>query len=702
MKTKLLFTLFALILISITITSELFAVGSLFCRPRWSYEQYNKMWIQKVDATVDIQEQIAVTHVDQTFYNEMNNSVEAIYIFPLPEDATITELIYWINGVRFIAAIKERAEAIREYNEKLRQWMDPALLESLGNNLFRLSIVPIDPLTQVRTEITYIEPLKYDMGIVQYKFQLNTMGLSSKPLQTVSVNLESRSQNPYTKFYSPTHGNSSAAKLTMISENHYKLFYGDENFYPDKDLVIEFETKRDQINYKILTYNPSPQDSMGSNSFYALWITPPDQLPDDKVLPKDIVFTVDISSSMEGERIVQLKDALEYFLQLLNSKDRFNIITFGTFVSKFKSDLVEASENNVNEAKNFILGLYALGMTNIDEALKVSFQQSFGDSTLNNLIFLTDGYPTWGEKNQDSILARVKRYNNKEVRLFTFGVGSDISRTLLGYLAAQNHGYAKFITKDDSIALVVKDHFDKISKPVLSNIQINYDGLQAWDNYPKTISDLFWGSQILQVGLYKNSGTFNITLKGRLSKDSVSYVQSINFSDTIGGHKFVPRLWARAKINYILNLIQTYGESEELITQITELSLRFQILTPYTAMYVDPTDPTDPGAGTEVDKSNDLPQDFVLEQNYPNPFNPTTNIMYSLPAGQSIYHITIKIYDMLGRLVRVLVDTYQDAGVYTVVWDSKNSSGSFVPSGTYFYTIESGSFRETRKMILLR
>jgi Ca-activated chloride channel homolog len=701
MRIKLLFTIVTSILLSIIISSELFAVGSLFCRPRWSYDQYRKMWIQKVGATVDIQEQIAVTHVDQTFYNEMNNSVEAIYIFPLPEDATITELVYWVNGVKFVAAIKERAEAIREYNEKLRQWMDPALLESLGNNLFRLSIVPIDPLTQVRTEITYVEPLKYDMGTVQYRFQLNTLGLSSKALQTVSINLEAQSKNAYTKFYSPSHGNSSAALLTKISDNHYKFFYGDENFYPDKDLEINFETNRNQIDYKILTYTPSQHDSMGDNSFFALWITPPDEIENEKVLPKDIVFTADISSSMEGERIEQLKEALDNFIMLLNPKDRFNIVTFGTFVTKFKHNLVPANENNITEAKNFILGLFALGMTNIDEALKVSFQQSFADSTLNNLIFLTDGYPTWGEQNQDSILARVLRYNKNDVRLFTFGVGDDVSRSLLGSLAAQNHGYAKFITANDSIALVVNDHFNKISKPVLSNIQIDYGGLQMWDNYPKATSDLFWGSQLLQVGLYKNSGTFNITLKGKLIKDSVSYVQTVNFSDTVGGHRFVPRLWAKSKIDYILRYIEAYGESEELVNQITDLSLRFQILTPYTAMYVDPTDPGT-GDNTAVDNKEDRPKNFVLEQNYPNPFNPTTNIRYSLPDGQSTYHVTIKIYDMLGRLVRVLTDVYQDAGNYTVIWDSKDLSGHSVPSGTYFYTIEAGSFRETRKMILLR
>ncbi len=696
MKIKILLKTFFLIsIIIITSSQQVMAVGALFSRPRWSTQNYNKMWIQKVNTTIDIQEQVAVTHIDQTFYNELNNSVETIYIFPLPEDATITELVYWVNNHRYVAEIKERQEAVNQYNEKLRQWLDPALLEELGDNLFRLSIVPVNPLSEVRTEVTYIEPLKYDLGIVEYKFQLNTLGLSSKPLQLVSINLDAQSKYFYTSFTSPSHGNSTATKLDKIADNHYKLFYGDENFYPDKDLIIQFESDRTEVNYNILTYTPSPKDSIGDDSFYALWITPPDKLDSNDVIPKDIVFTADVSSSMEGTRIEQVKEALKNFIDHLNSIDRFNIITFGTFVEKFKPDLVEASTNNIADAKLYVQNLYALGMTNIDESLKSSLQQSYGDSTSNNLVFLTDGYPTWGEKNQDSILNRTKRYNTKSVRIFPFGVGDDISKSLLGNIASENHGYVKFITSDDSIALVVNDHFQRISKPVLTDIDVDFSSLVTWDIYPKATNDLFWGSQIMQLGLYNGNGLYNVSVSGKMMSKPVSFAQQIYFADTIGGHKFVPRLWAKAKINHILDLIQIYGETEELKNQVIELSLKFQILTPYTAMYIDPST-------TDVNNEKNKPNQFVLEQNFPNPFNPTTTIKYSLPDNKSTYHITIRIYDVLGRLVRVLVNDDKAPGVYSVTWDSKNSNGMFVPSGAYFYTLEAGDFRYTRKMVLVR
>ena len=692
-------TVFKLILIlffAANLFSEAYAVGALFSRPRFSNDEYQKMWIKSINSTIDINGQIAVTHIDQTFHNELNTSVETIYIFPLPENAVMTQLIYWVNGVQYVASIRERQQAVSDYNSKLRQWLDPALLEYLGDNLFRLSIVPVNANSDVRTEITYVEPLKYDLGTVVYTFKLNTLQLSSKPLQAVSVNLDAKSQTPFKEFFSPSHQNSTAMKITKVSGSHYTLFFGDENFYPDKDLTVKFETYRDSVNFQVLTYKPSAGDSIGTDNFYAIWITPPDSIAGEEIIPKDIVFTADVSSSMEGTRLQQMKEALNDFLDLLNSNDNFNIITFGTFVDKYKPDLVPASANNINDAKNYVNQLYALGLTNIDEAITSSLIQSYQDTTSNNLIFLTDGHPTWGQTNVDSIISNTNKYNTKNVRIFSFGIGDDISKNLLISLSNANHGYAQFIASDDSISLVVDNHFKRISKPVLTDIKVDMGGLDSWDQYPKILNDLFWGSQVTQLGLYTKSGPFNITLSGNIKSKKVEFTKTINFADTTGGDRFVPRLWAKSKIDDILNLIAIYGESDELVNQVIELSLRFQILTPYTAFYSDPT-------STAVNENKTtLPDEFLLKQNYPNPFNPETIIEYSLPANKASYHVIIKIYNSLGQLIAVLVDKEQGAGTYRIIWDGKDSGGNLVASGVYLYSIHAGSFTQIKKMVLLR
>jgi Ca-activated chloride channel family protein len=459
--------------------------------------------------------------------------------------------------------------------------------------------------------------------------------------------------------------------------------------------LIEFATTRHDVDFKILTYTPSVGDSIGDDSFYALWITSPDIIGNDDVLPQDIVFTADVSSSMEGERLAQVKEAMNSFIDLLNPQDKFNIITFGTFVEQFMPDLIEATEENKQSARNYVSNLYALGLTNIDDALTVSLKQSFGAESHNSLIFLTDGDPTWGQTNLDSIVNRSKRNNTVGASLFSFGIGEDISRTLLERVSNENHGYATFIANDDSIALVVNNLFTRISKPVLTDINIDLGGLDSWDSYPKNISDLFWGSQILYLGKYRNSGMFNVTLSGKVKDGSYNYASDVNFPDTTGGHRFVPRLWARAKINYLLAQIELYGEQQELVQQVIDLSIMFEILTPYTAFYADPD-------LTAVENDELIVKDFTLEQNYPNPFNPATTISYSLPKNNGTYNVTLKIYNSLGELIKVLVNTSQAHGTYKVVWNGKDINGHDAPSGIYFYTLEADDLRISKKMMLLR
>ncbi len=687
------------ILILIICSQSLLAVGVLYNRPIWDRQgEYDKMWIKKVDVDVSIQDQVAETHIDQTFYNELNSTVEAICIFPLPENAVITELVYWFNGQRYVADIRERQEARQDYENNVRRNIDPALLEYLGDNLFRLSIAPINARTDVRTEITYVELLPYNFGKVTYQFLLNTLEMSPLPLETVTFDLTAISQNDYKLFGSPSHEPSTQTVINKISDRHYTIFYGDENYYPDKDFYLEFETIRDDVQFNALSYTPAPEDSFGTDSFYALWITPPDDIGGDEVVPKDIIFTADVSGSMEiGGRIHQLKEAIHFFLDLLNPIDRFNIVTFGTAVQSFKPDLVPAEDGNISDAHDFVYQMYAGGMTAIDQALQTSLQQSFRDSTSNSIVFLTDGYPTLGETRIDSIVARATRANTKDVQIYCFGVGDDISKPLLIQVSRLNHGYPTFITSNDSVALVVKNHFTRISKPVMTNLDIDLGGLKTWDRYPKVMGDLFWGGQILQQGLYSNSGTFSVTLSGDVRGQQFQYSHPVTFVSSPGsGHRFVARLWAKAKIDFLMEQIDIYGEQQELVDQITELSLRFQVLTPYTAFY------SDPETDVEENDSIEKPEQFVLHQNYPNPFNPTTEISYTLPKSIATYHVTIKIYDVLGRLVKVLVDNHQSAGTYSVIWDATDMHTRPVASGVYFYTLQAGDFKMTKKMMLMR
>jgi Ca-activated chloride channel homolog len=698
MKKNIYTILMSLVVLSLVLSSSVFAIGAIFSRPLWSSQTYDKMWIKTVDATTTIEGQIAVTQVHQVFRNEMNATVEAVWMFPLPENAVVVELFYKFNGQWYEGAIRERAEARAAYEERIRWNLDPALLEYMGDNLYRLSVAPINALSDVETKITYVEMLPYEFGTVDFEFKLSAVGMSPKPLQRVSFNGLFTSDNPYKSFESPSHGGTTAMGITQNGDAEYSVVFGDESFMPDRDLSIQFETQRDEVDVNVIRYTPTPTDSIGEDSYYAVWITPPDDLGENEIIPKKIVFTADVSSSMEGERIEQLKQSLHEFLKYLQPEDKFNIVTFGTSVTSFKPDLVRATPENLEDSGAFVTDIGALGLTDINGALQTSLTQSFSDDYANMIVFLTDGYPTWGETWVPNIVTNVNNANTQNVRLFSFGVGENVSKPLLVQIAVENGGYAEFIEQDDDIATIIGNHFRRISKPVLTDLDIRIEGLVTSDKFPRPLADLFWGSQVMQMGIYKNSGTLPVYLSASIGDTRFSFESFEDFSNVPGGHRFIPRLWAKAKIDYLLDQISIYGERDELVNQVIELSLKFQILTPYTAFYSDPNE-----TGVE-DKIIAAPKDFVLHQNYPNPFNPATTISFDLPnEGQ----VTLKIYDVTGRLVRVLVQEHKLAGTHSILWDGLDDAGQKVAAGIYLYRVEfvdaaGEKLVVTRKMSLVK
>ncbi len=674
------------------------ATGALYVRPLNSNEQYRLMTIKTYDATVNIQDQIAVTHVDQVFTNRTGNRVESTFIFPLPDGAVITELIYWFNGLKYTASLRERQEAQQAYNERIRQRVDPALLQYFGDNVYKLNIAPIEPNSDVRFEITYAELLPYEFGAVSYRFPLKTTGLSPSPLERVSVRVDATTSRAFRSFTSPSHGNTAANGITRVSPSHYTVIFGDENFTPDRDLQLRYETRRSSIDINVLTYTPTPQDSFGVNSFYALWVTPPDSAS-TVTIPRNIVFTVDISSSMEGKRIEQLKDALRAFLDALDPRDKFNIVLFSTTTQPYRPDLVQATAEEIVRARRFVDEVGAAGLTNIDDALTRSLAMSYAEYTANTVVFMTDGYPTWGEQNLKAIADGATARNHGRVRIFPFGIGDEVSKELLGDIAQRNGGYPTYIAADDSIAATFANYFRRVSQPALTNLELDYGGLATYDRYPTTLPNLFWGNQVLQFGRYTNSGTFTLALHARQLNEPLTITNQVSFPDVPGGNRAVARLWAKYKIDYLLEQIRTYGEKKELVNAVIDLSIRFGILTPYTAFYSDPN--TDHPTGVADREERLVPTRIVIEPNTPNPFTASTRIAYWIPAGGTA-HAVVAIYDVAGKRVKTIVDGDMAPGRHETAWDGTDDAGGRVPAGVYICRVDAAGSSATQRLILIR
>lgn len=657
------------------------ATGALYVRPLNSNQTYQQMTIKTFDATAMIENQVATTTVDQVFHNSLTANVESTFIFPLPEGAVITEMAYWFNGKKYTASIRVKEEAQKMYDQKIRKFIDPALLQYFGDNVFKLNIAPIAPNTDVRFTITYVEYLPYEYGKIQYSFLLKTTGLSPIPLERVSLNIRTKTTSTIREIVSQSHGNTLENKVTKISDREYSIIYGDENFLPDRDYTLQFEYQRDGVEMNVVTYNPLASDSIGTDGYFATCIIPPDSLTASLGESRTIVFTADVSSSMEGERIEKLKQALYEFLKRLQSNDNFNVVVFSTNVIMFQPTIVKATSENIEKARQFVYSIGAAGLTNIDEALKATINLDFKEGENNSTIFITDGMPSWGELDIEKIINTSKELNKGKTRIYVYGIGNEPSKEFLKELAAVNGGYAMFITNTDSMSIIVQNHLERISRPVLTDLSIEYGDLPIYDAYPQKLPDLFYGNQITQVGRFKQGGDYTVLLKGKIRNEPFVLSKVISFASQ-QGNKSVSRIWAKTKIDFLLQEIGKYGEKKELVNAVIDLSTRFNILTKYTALYADPDDNT-----TDVNENQNHSENsfFTVHSLSPNPGD--GNMFLSLAIHRENASMIVEVIDVLGNRVALITQDTYGVGEHTLRWDGIDMNGNKVLAGMYFVRI---------------
>ena len=531
--------------------------------------------VKNHNVTVTIDNQIARTHVDETFINDSVYSLEGTYIFPLPEDATISDFAMWMDGTRVEGRVLDKNEARQIYENIVRTQRDPALLEYVGRNAFQARIFPIPPKTTKRVEIEYSQVLKAEQGLVRYVYPLNTEKFSPKPLANVSVNVSVKSNAAIKAIYSPSH----TISISRNGDFAAKVGYEDANVKPSTDFILYYSVTQDDIGLSLLSYRAGNADG-----FFVMLVAPKVEVDTSKVIAKDVILVLDVSGSMQGAKISQAKNALSFVLDHLNSNDRFNVISFSTGTAAYASSLQPMSRRE--DARNFVTRLTAEGSTDINRAL-LEAMNMVDKNRPATIIFLTDGLPTTGETDSQKIIANVTNNAPKNIRLFTFGVGDDVNTVLLDTLADKLRGASGYVRPSEKIDEIVSAFYAKVSTPVLSDITVDWGGIAVNDVYPYPLPDLFVGSQLIVAGRYRNGGPTTITLKGTVN----GIAQSFKYSDvafrTSGGEDSIPRLWATRKIGYLLNAIRLHGESKESVNEIVTLAVRYGIVTPYTSFLVD-------------------------------------------------------------------------------------------------------------------
>jgi len=547
-------------------------------------------WVKKAHLDVSIEGQNAKVTVDEEFYNPNNWQAEGVFVFPLPADAAIHDMYFWMNGKKHKAEMLDATQARNWYLQTVRRMYDPALLEYAGGKMFRLRVFPIPPKKTAKVKFTYSVMMKREGDVAVFRYPTGTNKYSAGDIDDFVINVKINSQEPLKNIYCPTY----AVDTKRISDKEALVAFEGRKVRPEKDFLLYLNYSEKAVGFSMFTFNDGTEDG-----YFMMLITPKYELSKEEILPKDIVFVVDTSGSMRwNNQMEQAQAALVKCVESLGERDRFGIVSFATDVRTFNSELMAATAENRKKAVEWVKRLEPLGGTDINEALLKALEMApkttEGSQSKRRpfmVVFLTDGEPTVGVDDPLKILKNVKDANTVRARLFVFGVGEEVNVKLLDRLADENHGLSDYISKDERIDEKVGAFYTKIASPVLSDLKMQVKGMEMHDVFPKELPDLFRGMQLVVTGRYHGNGAKAIEVTGRLLDKEWKMTYEGKFAENDESKDFVPRVWAMRKIGELLTHISLIkdpndAKMKELRGEVVHLARRFGIVTPYTSYLV--------------------------------------------------------------------------------------------------------------------
>ena len=537
--------------------------------------------VRAVAIDARLRDGVAEVRVTQTFHNPGSTEIEAEYLFPLPDESAVGDLVLMVDGRELAGKVLPKAEARRIYEEIVRTKRDPALLEYMGRGLFRASIFPIPAGADRVVTLRYTQVCKRERDVVEFLFPLADQKQAGKPIGKLDLVVRVEGRDAIKSVYCPGHD----AKISRSGEREAVATLEARDVIPTTDFRLVTTLGEGAVGASLLSYRPTEEE----DGYFLLLASPQVKAVDARPLPKTVVFVLDRSGSMSGKKIDQARGALQSVLDNLRDDDTFNIVAYDDRVEAFKPELQRYSPTTRAEATRFITNIRPGGGTNIDEGLKAALAQIADDSRPNYVIFLTDGLPTNGETAELRIADNARAANKGHARIFAVGVGFDVNARLLDRLGGGSGGTSEYVRPDEDIEAHVGAFYAKMTRPVLAGIGIKLDGLDVNRTYPRDIPDLFEGGQVAWVGRYPKGGATTIRVTGKVGGEAQTFEFPADLAapGSASGRDFVARLWAVRRVGFIIDQIDLNGPNQELTDELVALSTRYGILTPYTSFLAD-------------------------------------------------------------------------------------------------------------------
>ena len=538
--------------------------------------------IEEHSAVVTVNGGIAVTQVTQVFRNQENRIVEALYTFPVPEGATVANFSMWIAGKEMVGEVieKERAREIYESYKQTRR--DPGLLEQVDYKTFEMRIFPIAAGAEQRVEITYYQELDFDHDRATYVYPLatTTQEADSTTRGRFALEFDVRSEVPIVELTSPSHGKDFV--VVAHNETYHQASLETIGGDLDRDLVLSYEVSRPFTGLDLLTSR-----TPGEDGFFQLTLTAGEEL-EQTTAPMDYVFVLDISGSMARDgKLALSRESVGAFLEGLSAEERFDVMAFNVEQRALFGELRSAGPSALENAQSALVDLSARGGTVLRPALERAYAYKDPDRFLN-VVILSDGLT---EQTERAALIASIGGRPSGTRVFCVGVGNEVNRPLLSQLAEDAGGLAAFVSRGDDLAQKARAFRRKLTRPAISNLEIQVDGPDVYDLESGTgeaakLPDLFHGAPLVLYGRYAKSGPATVTVRGDLGGERFESDVALEFPKEDDTSPEIERMWAWHRIQGLLRTADRQGSRASVRDEIVRLGEGFSIVTEFTSFLV--------------------------------------------------------------------------------------------------------------------
>ncbi len=529
--------------------------------------------LDSIEADIDVSDGVTIARYRFDLSNPVTDrgkggpAAEGRIIFPVPAGSSVTDLVLSGGPETLEGRLLDANDATRIYEDIVRRLIDPALLRSLEGDMYEVRAFPVPAGEERQVSFTVTTPLlaEGEQALVEVPWSR----MSPRPaaaLVDVAVDVPWEVRSAIAPGFKLDEERTDAGRIGVGWESS-------DGWSPDTNFRLYLSGGQGLIDTRLLAYR-----ERGEDGYFSLLFAPIVEL--DESVARDVVLVLDRSGSMEGEKMDQAISAAEYVLGNLGSDDRFAIVDFSRYIRTFDETMRPASD--AEAGIDYVRGLAAGGNTNIAGALERGLGFLDGERP-GTVVFLTDGLATVGIEEADGILEVAEQAAPDRTQLFAFGVGYDVDTVLLDALANIFTGSSHYVTPEERIDTEVARLWERVSTPVLSDLQISIDGVETWDLAPAEIPGIFAGNQALLAGRYDGAGEATVTVTGNSAAGPEEFVYDVTFPERDEADPAVAQLWAQRRVADLLTELRIEGVRDSLIEEIVNVANQFGIVTPYTA-----------------------------------------------------------------------------------------------------------------------